>query len=98
MKSRLKITFALVALTGFLALSGALLVALAPSAHAAETAAAGGAIAFGGASYGLLAAGNRDDDARPREPEPCGAHFIADVARKRHQARRLRMRIDTISP
>ena len=56
MNSPLKITLALVALTGALALSGTMLLALTPSAHAAETAAAGGAIAFGNASYGFLAA------------------------------------------
>jgi V/A-type H+-transporting ATPase subunit K len=56
MKSRLKITLALVALTGLLALSATVLLALTPAAHAAETSVAGGAIAFGNASYGFLAA------------------------------------------
>jgi V/A-type H+-transporting ATPase subunit K len=54
MKSPLKIALYLVALTGFLALSGSLVLALTPSAHAAETAAAGGPL--GSASYGFLAA------------------------------------------
>jgi V/A-type H+-transporting ATPase subunit K len=56
MKSRLTITVALVALTGFLALSGTVPLALTPSAHAAENAAAAGSIPFGNASYGFLAA------------------------------------------
>ena len=56
MKSSLKITLAWVAVTAVLALSGTLLLALTPGAHAAEAAAAGGAIAFGSAGYGFLAA------------------------------------------
>jgi hypothetical protein len=50
MKSPMKFTLALVALTGFLALSGSLLLALTPSARAAEPTTAGGALAFGSAS------------------------------------------------
>jgi V/A-type H+-transporting ATPase subunit K len=56
MKSRLSFTLALVALTGLLAASGTVLLALTPSALAAETAGAGGATAFGNAGYGFLAA------------------------------------------
>ena len=56
MKLPSKLMFALLALTGFLALSGSLLLVLTPSARAAETAAAGGALALGSASYAFLAA------------------------------------------
>ena len=56
MKSPLRIAFYTVALTGFLALAGSLLLALTPSARAAESAAASGPLAFGSASYAFLAA------------------------------------------
>jgi V/A-type H+/Na+-transporting ATPase subunit K len=56
MKSRLRFTLALVALTGLLALCGTVFLALAPRALAAETAGAGAAAAFGHAGYGFLAA------------------------------------------
>ena len=56
MKSPMKFTLALMALTGFLALSGSLLLALTPSARAAEPATTSGALAFGSASYAFLAA------------------------------------------
>ena len=56
MKHRLRFALALMVLTGLLALSGTVLLALTPSAVAAEAAAAGGSAAFGNASYGFLAA------------------------------------------
>ncbi len=58
MKHRLRFALALVVLTGLLALSGTVLLALTPSASAAEAASAGagGSAAFGNASYGFLAA------------------------------------------
>lgn len=56
MKYRLRFALALVVLTGLLALSGTVILALMPSAIAAEPAGSGGAAAFGNASYGFLAA------------------------------------------
>ena len=56
MRHRLRFALALVVLTGLLALSGTVLLALTPSAVAAEAAGAGGSAAFGNASYGFLAA------------------------------------------
>ena len=56
MQPRMSFALALVALTGLLALSGTMLLALTPSALAAEAAGTGGTAALGHAGYGFIAA------------------------------------------